>query len=158
MLKTMEIRMRGVVAIASFVLGGALLLASGAPRAHASGDSYTPSASPPGARLYFVTPVDGETVTSPVTVRFGLAGMGVAPSGVEREGTGHHHLLVDAPLPPLDAPIPADGDHVHFGGGQTETTLELAPGTHSLQLILGDQNHVPHAPPVVSEPIRITVR
>ncbi len=128
-----------------------------AAAAVASG-SYQRASSPPGARLYVVSPADGATVASPVTVVFGLAGMGVAPSGVKRENTGHHHLLVDTALPSMDAPVPADDRHLHFGGGQTETTIELAPGPHTLQLVLGDENHVPHDPPVVSDPITITVR
>lgn len=117
------------------------------------------------ARLYFVAPQDGETVSSPVTVRFGLAGMGVAPAGVEREGTGHHHVLVNRP--PFgeaegDAEaavngLPADDAHRHFGGGQTETALDLPPGRHTLQLVLGDAFHVPHDPPIVSEVIEIVV-
>ncbi len=114
--------------------------------------------SPPGAEVYIISPADGATVASPVTVRFGLKGMGVAPAGIEKEKTGHHHLLIDvAELPPLDEPIPADDNHKHFGGGQTEVTLELPPGTHTLQLLLADQNHIPHEPPVVSERITITV-
>ena len=114
---------------------------------------------PPGAVVYFITPADGETVANPVTVRFGLKGMGVAPAGVEKENTGHHHLLIDVPeLPPLDEPIPADDHHKHFGGGQTEVTLDLPPGTHTLQLLIGDQNHIPFDPPVVSEKITITVQ
>lgn len=116
------------------------------------------SAAPEGARVYFVAPLDGETVDSPVTVRFGLVGMGVAPAGVQMPGTGHHHLLIDAELPPLDAPLPADAQHLHFGKGQTEATIELAAGRHQLQLLLGDHRHVPHDPPVVSERITITVR
>ncbi len=119
---------------------------------------YQRASSPPGARLYIVSPADGATVSNPVTVVFGLRGMGVAPSGVKRENTGHHHLLVDSALPAMDAPVPADDRHLHFGGGQTETTIELAPGSHTLQLVLGDENHVPHDPPVVSETITITVR
>jgi len=113
---------------------------------------------PKGAKLYFITPVDGATVTSPFVVRFGLEGMGVAPAGVDRAGTGHHHLIIDAPLPPLDQPVPKDAHHLHFGGGQTETTLDLPPGRHTLQLLLGDSAHVPHSPPVVSKPIHITVQ
>jgi hypothetical protein len=114
---------------------------------------------PEGARVYFIAPTDGETVTSPVTVRFGLSGMGVAPAGTDRPHTGHHHLLIDLEAPPaLDRPLPADEKHVHFGGGQTETTIELEPGTHTLQLLLGDMNHVPHDPPVMSEKIRIEVK
>ena len=114
---------------------------------------------PPGAVVYFITPTDGETVANPVTVRFGLKGMGVAPAGVDKANTGHHHLLIDvADLPPLDEPIPADDQHRHFGGGQTEVTLDLPPGTHTLQLLFGDQNHIPFDPPIVSEKITITVQ
>lgn len=107
--------------------------------------------------LYIISPADGATVSNPVTVRFGLKGMGVAPAGTERAGTGHHHLLIDTGLPPLDAPVPADANHVHFGGGQTETTVELEAGKHTLQLLLADHRHIPHDPPVVSERITIIV-
>ena len=116
------------------------------------------SAAPEGARLYFISPLDGETLDNPVTVRFGLAGMGIAPAGTQVAGTGHHHLLIDTELPPLNAPVPADDRHVHFGKGQTEVTIELAPGQHRLQLLLADYLHMPHDPPVVSERITITVR
>jgi len=116
----------------------------------------TPSA--PGADVYFISPRDGETVHNPVTVRFGLRGMGVAPAGVTQANTGHHHLLIDvAELPAPGQPVPADEQHRHFGGGQTETTLELSPGVHTLQLLLADQAHVPHQPPVVSQRITIQV-
>jgi hypothetical protein len=112
-----------------------------------------------GAAVYFVTPMDGDIVSSPVAVRFGLEGLGVAPAGVERQGTGHHHLLVNLDqLPALDQPIPADDRHIHFGGGQTQTTLELPPGKHTLQLLVGDHLHVPHEPPITSEKITITVK
>lgn len=114
---------------------------------------------PAGAEVYFITPEDGATVGRQVTVRFGLKGMGVAPAGVVREHTGHHHLLVDAEaLPPAGQPIPNDAHHVHFGGGQTQTVLELEPGTHTLQLELGDASHVPFDPPVVSRKITIHVK
>ena len=113
---------------------------------------------PEGAKATIVSPADGATVSSPVTVVFGLEGMGVAPAGVEKEKTGHHHLIIDADLPPMDEGIPADDNHIHFGGGQTQTTIELAPGTHTLQLLLGDLNHVPHDPPVTSDKITITVK
>jgi hypothetical protein len=116
------------------------------------------SAAPKDAKLYFISPKDGETVKSPVIVRFGLSGMGVAPAGVAVESTGHHHLLIDADLPPLNLPIPADANHVHFGKGQTEAAVTLAPGRHRLQLLLGDHLHVPHDPPVASKPITITVQ
>ncbi|HEX7028275.1 MAG TPA: DUF4399 domain-containing protein [Gammaproteobacteria bacterium] len=113
---------------------------------------------PAGARAYIISPVDGEKVTGPVHVRFGLAGMGVAPAGVEYPEAGHHHLLVNAEqLPPANLPIPADERHRHFGKGQTETLLELPPGEYTLQLLLGDHLHIPHNPPVASEKIRITV-
>jgi hypothetical protein len=112
---------------------------------------------PPGAGVYFISPRDGATVSGPVLVQFGLRGMGVAPAGVAREGTGHHHLLIDVPTPDFDRPVPADDQHLHFGAGQTETTVALPPGTHTLQLVLGDANHVPHDPPIVSERITITV-
>lgn len=116
---------------------------------------------PAGAEVYFIVPQDGATVTSPVTVKFGLKGMGVAPAGVEKDNTGHHHLLIDIDAPSgdaLDAPLPADDNHKHFGGGQTETTVELAPGSHTLQLLLGDWSHIPHNPPVLSQKITITVQ
>jgi Domain of unknown function (DUF4399) len=116
------------------------------------------SKSPAGVELYFISPKDGETVASPVTVRFGLRGMGIAPAGVAMENTGHHHLLIDANPPAPDRPIPADAQHVHFGKGQTEAAVELAPGRHRLQLLLGDHLHIPHDPPVVSKPVTITVR
>ena len=116
------------------------------------------TARPPDAKLYIISPQNGETVTSPVTVRFGLSGMGVAPAGVATPDTGHHHLIVEAPTPSADAPIPKDEKHIHFGGGQTETTLSLTPGTHTLQLVLGDKDHVMQSPPLVSETVTITVK
>ena len=115
------------------------------------------TASPEGASAYIISPADGDTVSSPVTVVFGLSGMGVAPAGTEKENTGHHHLLIDTGLPAMEEPIPADDNHVHFGGGQTEVQVELAPGEHSLQLLLGDLNHIPHDPPIMSEVITVTV-
>ncbi len=112
----------------------------------------------PQPRAYIIEPSNGAQVTSPVTVKFGLQNMGVAPAGVERANTGHHHLLIDvARLPALDMPVPTDEQHRHFGGGQTETRIELTPGVHRLQLLLGDHSHVPHQPPVMSEVITIEV-
>lgn len=117
-----------------------------------------PTPAPEGVNLYFVGLEDGAKVSSPVTVRFGLTGMGVAPVGVEHPNTGHHHLLLNVDeLPDLDMPIPADDRHIHFGGGQTEVELKLEPGTHTLQLLLGDHHHIPHNPPVMSERITIEV-
>lgn len=114
--------------------------------------------SPKGAEVYFIAPEDGATITSPVTVKFGLKGMGIAPAGVTFDNTGHHHLIIDADLPPLDKPVPTDAQHVHFGKGQSETTIELQPGKHTLQLLLGDFGHVPHDPAVASKKITITVK
>jgi hypothetical protein len=117
----------------------------------------------PDAVQYIVSPEDGATVTSPVTVVFGLKGMGVAPAGVEQEMTGHHHLIIDEPKygegadDDLSLAIPADETHKHFGGGQTETSIELTPGEHTLQLVLGDYAHVPHDTPIMSDVITITV-
>ena len=117
------------------------------------------TAAPAETKVYIISPADGATVGQEVTVRFGLKGMGVAPAGVAREHTGHHHLLVDVKeLPAAGQPIPADARHVHFGGGQTQTTLKLSPGTHTLQLELGDANHVPFKPAVVSKKITIHVK
>jgi hypothetical protein len=114
--------------------------------------------SPPDARVYFVGLADRSYLPQKATIRFGLANMGVAPAGIERANTGHHHMLVDAKqLPPLSDPIPNDFNHLHFGGGQTEATVNLPLGTHTLQLLLGDENHVPHNPPVMSKPIRVIV-
>lgn len=116
------------------------------------------SAAPAGASAYFISPHDGDTVTGSVTVVMGLKGMGIAPAGVQQAGTGHFHLIVDAELPPLGAPIPKDEHHLHFGGGQTQTVLSLAPGKHSLQILMGDYAHLSFDPPVVSEKITIIVK
>jgi hypothetical protein len=117
----------------------------------------SPHPSPPGARVYIISPGNGAYLPTTFTVRFGLVKMGVAPAGLDKPNTGHHHLLVDAPLPPLDKPIPNDENHLHFGGGQTETTLTLPTGRHTLQLLLGDAAHLPHQPPVYSDPIVVYV-
>ncbi len=142
-----------------FILGAAIALAT-AGFVHAG---ETPSA--PGATVYAINLENGATVQSPVTVIFGLAGMGVAPAGVEKEATGHHHILLnrapfgegadDAEL--IANGIPSDENHLHFGGGQTQASLDLPAGTHTIQLVLGDHFHVPHNPPVVSDVITITV-
>jgi hypothetical protein len=114
---------------------------------------------PADAKVYIISPKNGETVSSPVTVLFGLTGLGVAPAGVEKAKTGHHHLLINTPVPKeLNEGIIADKNHVHFGGGQTQATVELPAGKHTLQLLMGDHNHVPHNPPVASEVITITVK
>ncbi len=127
------------------------------PPAAAVAPSSGRHTSPPGARVYIVSPADGDYIPKTVTVRFGLVNMGVAPAGVEKANSGHHHLLIDTPLPPLDQPIPNDENHLHFGAGQTEATITLTPGRHTLQLLLGDAQHVPHNPPVYSKPITVIV-
>ena len=113
---------------------------------------------PATAKVYFIEPKDGAEISGPVTVKFGLAGMGVAPAGVEKKDTGHHHLLINQKLVDGMAAIPADDKHKHFGLGQTETTVTLPPGKHTLQLFLGDHQHIPHNPPVESAVIMITVK
>ena len=121
---------------------------------------------PENAQVYFIGLEDGDTVSSPVTVVFGLDGMGVAPAGTEKENTGHHHLLLNRPpigegeegAEELEYGLPADDNHIHFGGGQTQTTIDLPAGTHTMQLVLGDLNHIPHSPPVASEVITIIVK
>lgn len=116
---------------------------------------------PAGAQVYIVSPADGAQVASPVRVVFGLKGMGVAPAGVEKAGTGHHHLLINHPTPSgedLEYGLPAEDTLRHFGGGQTETEIDLPPGTHTLQLMMGDFSHVPHDPPLVSKVVTITVK
>ncbi len=118
-----------------------------------------PAALPQQDGVYLITPRDGDAVTSPVIVRFGLKGKGVAPAGVNQANTGHHHILVDeTTLPPMNAPFPSDGHHIHFGGGQTEALVTLPPGQHTLQLVLGDHLHVPLGQPWISERITITVK
>jgi Domain of unknown function (DUF4399) len=116
-----------------------------------------PTPSPAGAAVYFIDLKNGDTLPPRATIRFGLRGMGVAPAGFEKANTGHHHLLIDAPLPPLDQPIPNDFNHLHFGAGQTEARITLPLGTHTLRLLLGDENHMAHLPPVYSRPITVTV-
>jgi hypothetical protein len=114
--------------------------------------------SAPGTEVYIVSPHNGAKVKSPVTVVFGLKGMGIAPAGVKFDNTGHHHLLLDTGLPTdLTLPLPMTDNIRHFGKGQTETSLELTPGKHTLQLLLADLTHTPFTPNVVSKKITITV-
>jgi Domain of unknown function (DUF4399) len=128
----------------------------------ASADTAFAGSTPadPRASLYIGWPNDGQVLPAgkPFRVWFGLRYMGVAPSGVPFPNTGHHHLLIDTDLPPADQRIPSDRNHLHFGAGETETTLELPPGKHTLQLLLGDANHIPHNPPVYSKKITIVVK
>jgi hypothetical protein len=137
---------------AMFVVVLASLAPTGAARAE-----QTPS--PPGAEEYIIWPSDGAVIHGgKLWVRMGLRNMGVCPKGFNRPNTGHHHLIVDADLPPLDQEIPSDRNHLHYGAGETDAHLELTPGKHTLQLLLGDANHRPHDPPVYSKKITIVVR
>jgi hypothetical protein len=116
------------------------------------------SASPEGARVFFITPADGETVSNPVKIEFGIEGMSVVAAGTDEMHSGHHHLIIDADLPEnLGMPIPADDNYIHFGDASTSTEITLEPGQHTLQLLLGDHMHLPHDPPVTSDVITITV-
>ncbi len=116
------------------------------------------SPAPKDAKAYIISPKNGDKVKSPVVIQFGLEGMGVAPAGMKKANTGHHHLLIDLEkLPNLKIPLPTNEHVVHFGGGQTQVTKELAPGKHTLQIILGDATHIPHNPPIMSEKITIEV-
>ena len=158
----------------ALVLACAVLAACGQqpPPAPAAPVAAPPAASPPaapaaltrktapaGAMAYIIEPADGATVANPVRVVFGLKGIGVAPAGTDRPDAGHHHLLIDTGLPAdLGVPIPNDDTHKHFGGGQTETTLTLVPGKHTLQLLLGDHLHVPFDPPIASSVVTIDVQ
>lgn len=115
------------------------------------------TASLAGAAVFFITPLDGDTVGNPVVVEFGITGMAVVKAGEQQPQSGHHHLIIDASLPDLGAPIPANNHYVHFGDASTSTELTLEPGQHTLQLLLGDHLHVPHEPAVMSDQITITV-
>lgn len=137
--------LKASIALAALIISGVAV----------AGDSPAPK----NAYLYIGWPNNGEVISSEnFRVWFGLRNMGVAPAGVDKPMTGHHHLIIDAPLPPMDEEIPSSKNHVHFGKGQTETRITLPPGKHTLQLLLADMNHVPHNPPVVSELITITVK
>jgi len=125
-----------------------------------SGAVWAQTAAPAGAKVYFINLKDGARVKSPFLVQFGLSGIGVAPAGVEKPNTGHHHLLIDTKLTPdqMKTAIPADDTHKHFGGGQTETMVTLPKGKHTLQLVLGDWSHIPYQPSIMSQVITVTVR
>jgi len=138
-------------AVLSLAITGAVIAAATMPR----------QKSPAGAKVYIISPKDGETVSGTFTVQFGLKGMGIAPAGINLPDTGHHHMLVDVPddqKPDFNIPLPSTENVLHFGKGQTQTELTLPPGKHTLQLVLGDYLHIPHTPPVVSEKITITVK
>lgn len=146
--------MKTLISALSLTIG--LSLASTAALA---ANSFPVTPAPEGAEVYIISPQDGDQVTSPFTVKFGLKGMGIAPAGIEKASTGHHHLLINVKeLPAAGLPITADKKHLHFGGGQTEAEVTLEKGTHTLQLDLADHNHVPFEPSLVSEKITITVK
>jgi hypothetical protein len=134
----------------------AALVALTLPIAALADSGRTPS--PPGAKVFIIEPKDGATVTSPVTIKFGIEGMEIAPAGTDKPKTGHHHLLIDTTVTDFSETIPKDENHIHYGKGQTEASIELKPGKHTLQLLLGDANHIPHDPPVKSEVVTITVQ
>jgi len=113
---------------------------------------------PPNAKVFIIEPKDGATLLSPVAVKFGIEGMEIAPAGTDTPNSGHHHLLIDTEASDFSSAISMDETHVHYGKGQTEATIELKPGKHTLQLLLGDKNHIPHEPPVKSEVVTITVK
>ncbi len=138
---------RWIAALAATALGAAALAQDRSP-------------APAGAEVYIIAPRDGATLHGPVTVQFGLKGMGIAPAGVKFDNTGHHHLLVDTDLSEIkpDAPLPATDKILHFGKGQTETTLTLPPGKHTLELLFADYLHVPFDPPLHSKKITIIVK
>ncbi len=110
-----------------------------------------------GARVFFITPADGDVVSNPIAIEFGVEGMTIVPAGTNEPNSGHHHLLINTGLPPLNLPIPADDNHVHFGDGSNATVIELPSGEHTLQMLLGDHLHIPHQPPLASDVITITV-
>lgn len=165
--------MKTLNTLAIVVVAGMLQACGNSPQPEPQADAGPPASQPAAAegaaqsaaadtdvtpgRVFIASPENGASVSSPVTVVFGIEGFEVAPAGTYEPRSGHHHLIIDAELPPLDQPVPADEQHLHFGKGQTETVIELEPGEHTLQLILGDGNHVPHDPALISERIRITV-
>ncbi|SHG04003.1 protein of unknown function [Microbulbifer donghaiensis] len=142
----------------SIIFASALMLS---PLLHAGEDTQANliSEAPADAKVYFISPKNGETVPQTFTVKFGLSGMGVAPAGVERDKTGHHHLLIDVKeMPDMTKPLPATENIIHFGGGQTETEITLPPGKHTLQLVLGNYLHIPFKKSVMSEKITVEVQ
>jgi len=156
---------------ARLLVAGATLLATavlvvgcgGEPPADKGATKAAPAAAmprspaPPGATVFIFSPENGAIVTSPVAVKFGVSGVSIAPAGQLQANSGHHHLLIDTALADANQAVPKNAQHVHYGKGQTEAMVELEPGQHTLQLVLGDGNHVPHEPPIVSQIVTITV-
>lgn len=150
---------RAIASVVAFALYGCAAIASDAPIPPTPEPASLVSVSPAGAEVYFISPSDGETVTSTFVVQFGLKGMGVAPAGADLPNTGHHHLLIDQTDGPSSTlPLPKTEQSLHFGGGQTEASVTLTPGKHTLQLVLGNHLHIPHNPPVVSKVITVVVK
>lgn len=143
-------KQRKIYTLTALLISAALLQACSGDADQSAAEAVTPE-------VFIISPANGANVSSPVTVEFGIRGFALAPAGTQDEGTGHHHLLIDTALPDLGNPIPADENHLHFGKGQTSAMVELAPGEHTLQLLLGDGNHVPHKNPLISQQITITV-
>lgn len=136
----------GAIALVTAVSGGT----AGA----IAGDTPAPK----DAKVYIIWPSEGTVIEGgKFWLRMGARGIGVAPAGVVKANTGHHHVIINSPLPPFDEDIPADNNHLHFGAGQSEARVELPPGTHTLQLLMGDHNHVPHDPPLMSRKITVIV-
>jgi hypothetical protein len=148
-----------VAAVSVFAMSAYAADPSPAPQKASPDPAFKATPAPADAYVYIGWPNDGEVLrTTRIRIWFGTRNFGVAPAGTNKANTGHHHLLIDTTLPPLDQPIPNDKNHLHFGLGQTETTIDLPPGTHTLQLLMGDAEHVPHDPPVMSRKITIYVR
>ena len=150
--------MSRLLPLAALLASSCAMLAASAQTPPATAPAMARSTSPANAKVYIVSPIDGAKVKSPVTVVFGLSGMGIAPAGVKFDNAGHHHLLIDTDLPKdLGQPLPATDNIRHFGKGQTEASITLPPGKHTLQLLLGDHMHIPFDPLVASQKITITV-
>ena len=155
----MRKRIAAAVLIAGPLIIIPLAIAQAPAGAPAAAAALPRTPAPAGAAVYIISPKNGATVRNPVLVQFGLKGMGVAPAGIKFDNSGHHHLLIDSDPPPdMGVPLPVTDKIVHFGKGQTETTLNLSPGKHTLQLLFADPKHIPHSPPVHSEKITITVK
>jgi len=155
----MRKRIAAAVLIAGPLIIIPLAIAQAPAGAPAAAAALPRTPAPAGAAVYIISPKNGATVRNPVLVQFGLKGMGVAPAGIKFDNSGHHHLLIDSDPPPdMGVPLPVTDKIVHFGKGQTETTLNLSPGKHTLQLLLADLNHIPHSPPLLSQKITITVK
>ena len=139
-----------------FYLALAVAVLAGLAAAGPVAAGETPA--PADARVWIIWPKDGTVINGgKFWLRMGAENIGIAPAGVTKANTGHHHLIINTRLPPFDEDIPADRQHIHFGGGQTEARIELPPGRHTLQLLMGDENHIPHDPPLFSERITVIV-